>query len=287
MKNSAVFHPEATIIMGVLNVTPDSFSDGGNYFSVDKAVKRGMTMLEEGAHVIDVGPESTSYYTHPTKRPVDAEEQIRRAIPVIEALAQEGVKNISVDTTQAKVAKAALEHGATWINDQTAGLQDEAMGSVMAQAEKVVLMHGFGFGFGVDESEGTRYENVMDELCSFFKQRIHALSNEKVQRDRIIIDPGFGFGKGLNDSLSMLSSLHYLQKVGCPILVGPSRKSFIGKVTGIESPKDRDNASLVAFTVAVMHGASLLRVHNVKAAKEAMLLVDAVRRNEMDQKNPS
>lgn len=278
MKSSANFHTD-TIIMGVLNVTPDSFSDGGDYFSVDRAINKAMAMVDEGAAVIDVGPESTSFYTDPNKRPVDDEEQIRRAIPVIKALSDRGIGPLSVDTTRAKVAKAALEHGATWINDETAGLGDPAMPSVMASAQKVVLMHGFGLGFGVEESEKKLYDNVMDELCAFFEKRLQDLSTAGLKAENAIIDPGFGFGKGLNDSLAMLSHLDRLQKVGCPILVGLSRKSFIGKVTGIKSPKDRDYASIAASTLAVMQGANLLRVHNVKAAKEAMMLVNAVKKN--------
>lgn len=264
--------------MGVLNVTPDSFSDGGLYFDAQGAIAHGLRLLEEGADIIDVGPESTSFYTDPQKKPIDAKEQIKRAVPVIAALAKRGVAKISVDTSNAEVAKAALESGATWINDQNAGLADLKMPSVMSKAERVVLMHGFGMGFGVDAGEKAQYLSVVDELVAFFQKRILALAPHGVTKEKILIDPGFGFGKGLEDSLELLRNLHDLLVLDVPVLVGLSRKSFIGKLTNIAVPSERDNASLAGNVMAILAGASVIRTHNVKALAEARCLVDAVQK---------
>jgi dihydropteroate synthase len=264
-----------TRIMGVLNVTPDSFSDGGLYYSHESAIARGLAMLEEGADIIDVGPISTSYYTNPDKKPVPALEQIRRIETVIPALLQAGVKNISIDSPDAAVARVALDCGATWVNDQTAGLGDEGMAKVMAEAEHVVLMHGFGLGFGVDAAESVKYLGVMDELKSFFTQRIASLVELGVAREKMLIDPGFGFGKGLGDSLTMLTGLSALTTLGVPILVGLSRKSFIGKACQIPEAKDRDYPTIAGNTMAVMAGADVIRTHNVRACAEALKLLDA------------
>lgn len=267
--------PAKTLIMGVLNVTPDSFSDGGLYFNVDKAIARGLSLIGEGADIIDVGPESTSYYTDTTKKPVNTDEQIKRAIPVIAGLAQRGVTTISVDTSNADVARAALEHGATWINDEQAGAGDPMMPAVMTKAERVVLMHGFGRGFGVEDSEKTRYSQVINELANFFEVHCAALIEKGLSRDRIIIDPGFGFGKGLEDSLIILGNLARLKALGFPVLVGLSRKSFIGKLTGIEAPSDRDNASLGGNILSLLSGVDVIRTHNVAMLAQAQCLVDA------------
>lgn len=264
-----------TLIMAVLNVTPDSFSDGGHYLHADKAIARGLRLVEEGADIIDVGPESTSYYTDPTKKPVSTDEQIRRAIPVIAGLAQRGITTISIDTSNAAVAKAALDHGAVWINDQQAGAADPDMPEVMTKAQRVVLMHGFGMGFGVEAGEKTRYAHVISELANFFTVRSAALMEKGLSPDKIIIDPGFGFGKGLEDSLIILGNLAQLKALGFPLLVGLSRKSFIGKLTEIEAPEERDNASLGGNILSLLSGVDVIRTHNVAMLAQARCLVDA------------
>lgn len=267
-----------TMIMGVLNVTPDSFSDGGKYFSSSKAVEHGLEMIEAGADIIDVGAESTSFYTDANKKPVEASVQIDRALPVIEILTKKSVK-ISIDTTNALVAQAALKAGACWINDQGAALKDNDMAQVMHKAEKVVLMHGFDLGFGVEAGEKITYsaqDRVMGELFSYFKERTQSLINGGLSPEQIIIDPGFGFGKGLKDSLFILKNLGSLTHLRMPILVGPSRKSFLGKISGIDKPYLRDNVSLAANVLAIKNGAEIIRTHNVKALAEARTLVDAV-----------
>lgn len=264
-----------TLIMGIVNVTPDSFSDGGLYFDSKQAVEHGLKLLKDGADILDIGPESTSYYTDPNKKPVSAHEQIKRAIPVIKELAQAKAL-ISIDTSNAEVAKAALDNGARWINDEKAALGDPFMPMIMKKAEKVILMHGFGLGFGVYEGEQSKYHSVIDELVQFFEQRIASLSLAGVDKTKIIIDPGFGFGKGLNDSLTILDSIDAFKSLGLAILAGPSRKSFIGKLTGIERPLERDFASLAANVMAVMKGASIIRTHQVKMMADARFLTDAV-----------
>lgn len=262
-------------IMGVLNVTPDSFSDGGHYFSSDAAIKRGIELIEAGADIIDIGPESTSFYTDPNKKPVSASEQLDRALPVIDGLVRHGVRMISIDTTSAEVAKAALEHGVSWINDQQAGCGDPLMPSVMRAAQKVVLMHGFGMGFGVEAGEKARYQQqVMAALKTFFHERITALGAAGVEREKIIIDPGFGFGKGLEDSLTILGNLAELKSLQTPILIGLSRKSFIGKLLSINEPIERDGASLGGNLLALLSGVEIIRTHNVKMLKQAKRLVE-------------
>ncbi len=264
-----------TLIMGIVNVTPDSFSDGGLYFEAKDAIEHGFKLLKEGADILDIGPESTSYYTDPNKKPVDAHEQIKRAVPVIKELARANVL-MSIDSSNAEVAKAALDNGARWINDEKAAVANSLMPSIMKQAEKVILMHGFGLGFGVYEGEKNHYSSVLDELLGFFKERIESLSAMGIEKDKFIIDPGFGFGKGLSDSLTILNSLEVFHSLGLPVLAGPSRKSFIGKLTGIERPSERDHASLAANVMAVMKGASIVRTHNVKMMAEARYLTDAM-----------
>ncbi len=264
-----------TQIVGVLNVTPDSFSDGGLYLDSDRAVEHGLRLMEQGADVIDVGAESTSFYTDPQKRPIDAKEQIKRAIPVIAALARHGIADISIDTTNAEVAKAALENGATWINDQSAGLSDPLMPLVMSKAKRIVLMHGFGLGFGVDEGEKDLYSSVVDELVAFFEKRFAVLASHGVTKEKILIDPGFGFGKGLEHSLELLAHLDQFSCLGVPVQVGMSRKSFIVKLTNIALPHERDNASLAANVMAMMAGVEFIRTHNVKMLAEARWVADA------------
>ncbi|MCA9507678.1 MAG: dihydropteroate synthase [Myxococcales bacterium] len=263
------------LIMGVLNVTPDSFSDGGFYLESDRAIARGLEMVEQGADIIDIGAESTSYYTDPQKKPVEILEQIKRAVPVIKGLEKAGVRGISIDTSSAVVAQAALDHGATWINDQRAAMADKMMPVTMKNAERVVLMHGFGLGFGVNAGERVNYSHPINELKDFFQQRVRELLQLGLEKEKIIIDPGFGFGKGLEDSLTILAQLSSLKVLGFPVLIGLSRKSFIGKLCGIEDPMKRDNASLGGNVMALLSGVGVIRTHNVKMLAEAKCLIDA------------
>lgn len=253
------------LVMGVINVTPDSFSDGGLYVLPKNAVQEGMSKIAQGADVLDVGAVSTA----PNRVVVGEQEELDRLIPVIEGLVKEGVTNISVDTMRAQVAKEALKRGASWINDQSAGLFDENMPLVMAEAHGVVIMHnGGGKTSGVDAGEGVFYQDIIQDIHRFFADRIEALKKSGVNPKRIIVDPGIGFGKGLRDSLAIVNGMKYFTDLGYMSLIGVSRKSMIGKLSGIEIPSARDIASLGAVAVAIMGGADIVRVHNVSAMVE-------------------
>jgi dihydropteroate synthase len=262
---------ERTFIMGILNVTPDSFSDGGNFNDSAYAIAHGQRLIEEGADIIDVGGVSTA----PNAQPVNLQEELRRVIPVIRGLVKRGITNISIDTTSAFVARQALDCGASWINDQSAGVRDKKMAEVMIHAEAIVLMHdGNGETSGVDAGEGVHYESVMSSLKTFFLSRINELQERKVDPQKIVVDPGVGFGKGLKDSLTLINNMHCLSDVGAMSLIGVSRKSFIGKITGIAIPKERDCASLGAHAAAILSGVNIVRTHNVKATRDMARVFD-------------
>jgi dihydropteroate synthase len=262
-----------TLVMGVINVTPDSFSDGGHFLDLIKASEHGLTLIADGADIIDIGGLATSSYL--SARPVDEEEELRRVIPVIEKLASSGITNISIDTMRARVAEYALSAGAAWINDQSAGLFDEKMPSAMAKAQGVVIMHdGGGKTSGVHAGEQIIYEDVINQIYSFFSERIKVLEKASVDPGRIIVDPGIGFGKGLSDSLTIINNVHSFKGLASMTLLGLSRKSFIGKMTGIKIPGDRDFATLGAHAAAIFSGVNILRTHNVRATVEMASVLD-------------
>ncbi|MHC4844023.1 MAG: dihydropteroate synthase, partial [Planctomycetota bacterium] len=234
------------IVMGVLNVTPDSFSDGGRFFDADKAIAQGIKMAQEGAAIIDVGGESS----RPGAEPVSTKEQIRRAVGVIEGLAYETTVPISIDTYDAEVAKAALDAGASMINDITA-LTDEAMGELAADAQvPVVLMHMQGQPQTMQAEP--KYEDVVQEVLEFMVERAKQAEQFGITKERIFIDPGIGFGKKLEHNLELLRNLERFVDTGYRVLVGTSRKSFIGTLTGKENPLVRvfGSAATVAHCVA-------------------------------------
>ena len=257
-----------TLIMGVLNVTPDSFSDGGRFLDPDKAVEHARRMVADGADIIDVGGQST----RPGSDPVTQEEELRRVRPVLERLAGRINAPISVDTFEPKVAESCLELGAVAINDVT-GFRNPAMIEVAARHKApVVLMHMRGRPKTMQED--IAYGDVVDDLKAFFAGRVAEVQERGVQE--IMIDPGIGFGKTAAHNLEILKRLSEFKELGLPVLVGPSRKSFIGKITG--DPADqRVQGTLAAVSVAIMNGASAVRVHDVKACKRAVQTVDAVR----------
>ncbi|HEY4708253.1 MAG TPA: dihydropteroate synthase [Thermodesulfobacteriota bacterium] len=260
----------ATVIMGILNVTPDSFSDGGEFLDHGKAVLRGLEMSAEGADWIDVGGEST----RPGAVPVGAEEEKRRVLPVVEALAKQGL-TVSIDTTKAAVAEAAIDAGAAIINDVSAMSMDEDMAEVAARSgSPVVLMHMRGTP-GTMQSD-TGYKDLMGEVFGYLRERVEYAVSKGIDAQGIIIDPGLGFGKSYEGNLELLSRLRELKSLGRPILVGASRKSFIGKAMGGAEAGERLNGTLGACAAAIMNGASILRVHDVKEAREAARVVDAI-----------
>jgi len=260
------------LIMGILNVTPDSFSDGGRFGSVDSAVAQGLAMIELGADIVDVGGESS----RPGAEPVDLREEIGRVIPVIERLRRETSAPISVDTYRSETAEAALDSGADMVNDISALRQDAAMVNLVAERKvPVVLMHMQGTPR--DMQKNPSYVDCVSEVAEFFAERIAFAREHGVNKEKLIIDPGIGFGKRLSDNLSLLANLAAFRKFKLPILVGVSRKSFIGMLNpAATDPAQRLGGSLAAAVAAVINGADIVRVHDVAPTVEALKVIQAI-----------
>ena len=269
---------ERPLIMGIINVTPDSFSDGLAYFGAQKAIERGCELLAQGADVLDIGGVSTA----PAALPVSQTEEGARIFSVISGLIKRGIDNICVDTSRAAIAEEALKLGAAWINDQSAGLDDEEMGWVMGKAQGVVLMHSRG-GSGVQAGETVIYRDLLGEIDAFFEERIATLARCGVAYEKIIADPGIGFGKGLADSLKIIANMQRLGEVAAWSMLGLSRKSFLGKLTGIVEPKERDFATLGANLAGIMSGAHIVRTHNVSGMVSMLQAFYACRERDQDE----
>lgn len=257
------------LIMGVLNVTPDSFSDGGRYLTGERAVEHGLRLIAEGADLIDIGGEST----RPGSEPVSTTDEIRRVVPVIEQLAAHGFP-ISVDTSKPEVADAAVRAGAELVNDVTACGDPRMAPLVAGVGAGLVLMHMKGTPRTMQEEP--RYDDVVGEVLAFLQGRAAEVRAAGVNKDSICIDPGIGFGKNLEHNLTLLNRLAELRSLGYPILVGPSRKAFLGTITGHQLPNERDLASAVCAALAVERGADVIRVHNVPACREALQVALAI-----------
>lgn len=260
--------------MGILNITPDSFSDGGQNWRLEDALATAQRLIAEEADILDIGGEST----RPGADSVPAEEQIRRVIPVIGAIRRIWPGPISIDTRQASVAEAALDAGATWINDISAMRDDPAMAGLAAQRKcPIVLMHMQGAPGTMQVNP--QYEDVVIEVAMFLRERATFAQSSGIERGNIILDPGIGFGKSVEHNLSLLRRLSEVVGLGFPVLVGASRKSFIGHISG--SPvNDRLAGSLICALRAVEAGARIVRVHDVGPTRQA-LAVAAVTRAEM------
>ncbi|MDD5487431.1 MAG: dihydropteroate synthase [Candidatus Omnitrophica bacterium] len=260
-----------TCIMGILNVTPDSFSDGGKYLNKDRAVAKALEMSEAGADIIDIGGEST----RPGAEPVSAEEEIGRVLPVINALKGIVKTPMSIDTYKSSVAKKALEAGVELVNDITALTGDPEMGAVVAEyGASVVLMHMKGTP--VTMQDGPKYRNVIEEVYDFLKSAVDRAVEAGIPANKIIVDPGIGFGKTLEHNLAIIKALARFKELDKPILIGLSRKSFIGSITG-KGPDSREFGTAGASAVAVLNGADILRVHDIGQIKEVCLVVDAIK----------
>ena len=256
------------LIMGVVNVTPDSFSDGGEFLDPDRAIEHAAELVREGADVLDVGGEST----RPGAEAVDAEEEIRRVVPVLDGLVGVGVP-ISIDTSKAPVAAAALDAGATWVNDVTALRGDPDLASLCAERRcELVLMHMLGTPRTMQEDP--RYDDVVADVKAFLAERIEAAVAAGVQEGRIWVDPGIGFGKTVEHNLELLRRLGELRGLGRPILVGTSRKSFLGRITGREVD-ERVGGTVASNVLAVANGADGVRVHDVAQMRDALRIADA------------
>lgn len=257
-----------TYVMGVLNVTPDSFSDGGLWMDVDKAVSHAKAFIDEGADFIDVGGESS----RPGSTPVPADEEIRRVLPVIRRLAEITDVPISIDTYKASVADKALASGAVIVNDISGFRSDRGMAAVVASyGASAILMHMKGTPESMQDNP--LYENLIGEICDSLDASIQMARNSGVQQ--ILIDPGIGFGKMVSHNLQILRELGGFKRFGLPIVIGPSRKSFLGKILGT-TVMDRLEGTAAAVAVAIMNGANVVRVHDVREMKRVALVVDAI-----------
>lgn len=261
------------LVMGVLNLTPDSFSDGGRYRTIEAAVEYALSMEAEGADIIDIGGEST----RPGAKPVTSTEEQARVIPVIERLRQQTTLPVSVDTYHAATARAAVNAGADIVNDISALRSDPDMVRLIADKRvPVVLMHMLGEPQSMQQNP--RYDNCVEEIASFFKERIEFCAANGIDKSRLIIDPGIGFGKRLSDNVEILAGLRRLSDFNLPILIGASRKSFIGMLHPTDREADqRTGGSIAAAVVAALHGASILRVHDVAQTVEALKVMQAIR----------
>lgn len=259
-----------TRIMGVLNVTPDSFYDGGRYWDPYTAVRHGQRMAEEGADIIDVGGEST----RPGAEPVRLEEELRRVIPVIERLKDRAGQPISIDTRKAEVARRAIGAGAGMVNDVSGMTADPEMVETVASAGvPVVIMHTAGTPRDMQRNPG--YRDTVGEIVDWLGARIEHAVAHGIRRSRIIVDPGIGFGKRLSDNLLLIRSLASFRKLNCPILIGPSRKAFIGRVLDAEKD-ERMEGTAAAVTLSVANGASIIRVHDVREMGRVVRMTDAI-----------
>ncbi len=260
---------ERTLVMGIVNVTPDSFSDGGRYFDTEAAIAHGSRQWDEGADLVDIGGEST----RPGAPEVPAAEEIRRVVPVVAALAAQGVV-VSVDTSKVEVAAAALDAGAEVINDVTS-LQAAGMAELVASRQAgLVLMHMLGTPRTMQDDP--QYGDVVAEVQSFLLDRARVAERAGVPRERIAIDPGIGFGKTVEHNLLLLHHLDGLVATGYPVLVGTSRKSFLGAIVGIEEPEHRDVATTATVALAAATGVAVVRVHNVAQALQAIQVASAI-----------
>ncbi|MCJ8342077.1 MAG: dihydropteroate synthase [Cetobacterium sp.] len=262
-------------VMGILNVTPDSFSDGGDNFHVERAVKRAKEMVKEGADIIDIGGESS----RPGADPVSLEEELKRVIPVIERLSKEIDVPISIDTYKSEVAKKALEAGAHIINDISGFKRDENMAKVAGEKNAYsILMHMRGNPKNMQENY--HYGNIIKEIEEELQESIDLALKNGLSRDKIILDPGIGFAKGIKENVEVINNIERLkEKFNLPILIGASRKTFIGKILNIEEPKERLEGSLAIAAISAYLGGNILRVHDVRETKRVVEVANYLRMN--------
>ena len=266
-----------TWIMGVINVTPDSFSDGGFYFDKKKAVERGLELVKQGADILDVGGEST----RPGSDAISPEEELKRIMPVISELREKTNVLISVDTTKSKVAEAALGAGADIINDISAFRFDDRMPLIATETgAPVVLMHMKGVPKTMQSNPF--YEDLFQEIRCFLEERIATAEAYGIKRENIIVDPGIGFGKSLEHNLSIINNLNFLEELDRPILVGISRKSFIGKILNLP-PQERMEGTIASAVLSVLKGAHILRVHDVEPVRRAVSVAEAIMKEETNR----
>jgi dihydropteroate synthase len=265
------------LIMGVLNVTPDSFADGSRFHRQDDALAQARALLAAGADILDIGGEST----RPFADPVTLEEELRRVLPVIETMAAETSVPLSIDTYKAAVARSALDAGATIINDISAFRFDPEMAPLAAARRvPVVLMHMQGTPR--DMQRRPHYDDLLGEIKAFFRERLEFAVRQGIARELLVLDPGIGFGKTWQHNLEIINHLDVFLDLGCPLLVGPSRKAFIGRILDLPAGEERDIGTLAALAVAVMRGARLVRTHNVAYARQFLAVLDCICRESLE-----
>lgn len=260
---------ERTYLMGIVNVTPDSFSDGGQYFDLDLAVQQGKKLVAEGADIVDIGGQST----RPGAEIIPLEAELQRVVPVIQALAAHVTVPISVDTTRALVAAQAIAAGATWVNDVSGGTDDPELLPVVARTgATLVLMHRRGTPQTMQTL--THYQDLIGEIRAFFVQQISKA--QQLGIEKIILDPGIGFAKNTEQNLTLLRQLDQFKSLNYPLLIGPSRKSFIGHILDQPDPQQRVWGTAAACCAAIAQGADILRVHDVSEVKQVAQVADAI-----------
>ena len=268
---------DSPVVMGVLNVTPDSFSDGGDYFDPSLAVARGISMVNDGAAIIDLGGEST----RPGAEPVSIQQELDRVLPVLAALVAEVEVPISVDTRHAEVMTAAIDAGAGMINDVNALRGPGAMSAVRQSSVAVCLMHMHANPETMQDNP--QYSDPVQEICDFLTDRVSATEAAGIDRQRLVLDPGFGFGKTLDHNLQLLAQLGKFSRLGLPLLVGLSRKSMIGEILGV-SASQRLYGSVAAAVLAVERGAQIVRCHDVAETCQALKVVSAISEKNLGRK---
>jgi dihydropteroate synthase len=268
-------HGDRPLIMGILNVTPDSFSDGGKFSGLNAALQQVELMLSEGADIIDIGGEST----RPGSDPVKADEQVQRVVPVIEAIRQQqGDVLISIDTTLSAVAKAALDAGANIINDVSGGRDDAAILTLAAQiGAPIILMHSQGAPKTMQDNP--QYGNVVQEVLGALDECVNAALTAGIKKEAIVIDPGIGFGKRKQDNLDLLAHLDALTAMGFPVLLGTSRKRFMGTICDVSEPSELVTATAVTTALGVMAGVRMFRVHDVRENRQAADVAWAIKQS--------
>ncbi len=259
-----------TLVMGILNVTPDSFSDGGKYINRDDAINHGIKLAAEGSDIVDIGGEST----RPGAEPLSLEDELNRVIPVIKELAKEVQIPISIDTYKSEDAREALDAGASIINDISGLKSDDKMAGIAAEYDvPVVVMHIKGTPR--DMQINPHYENMISEVRNSLAESVNIALNAGVDKNKIIVDPGIGFGKDLMDNFSLIKNLDYFKSLGHFILIGPSRKSFLWKTLDV-SPDETIEATSAAVTACIMAGADIVRIHDVKEVMNAVKVADLI-----------
>ena len=269
LRSREISLPRRPLLMGIINVTPDSFSDGGQFFDAGAAVAQGLRLAAEGADLLDIGGEST----RPRAERVPAEEELRRVLPVVQRLIREVTIPLSIDTSKSSVAQAAIDAGAEIINDVTGLEGDPKMVALAARTGAgVCVMHMQGTPQTMQDNP--TYGDVVAEVGAYFRRRLAALAAAGLSPDRVCFDPGLGFGKTAEHNLQLLNACHAFHELGCPLLVGPSRKSFLGKLIG-DNLADRTSATIGAALSLAMQGVQIIRIHDVRPVREALAAFEA------------